>query len=277
MTLQRDNGDSGVGMESDWIMIEPPEKGPRWARDAVNAANTRNKKRGSSEEFTLGDLAFLWNKSAGKCSVSGLEFSFVRIGDGKAQRPFAPSLDRIDPAKPYTRENVRIVVQVANFAMNAWGLLPVHQLAEGILRVNGPYAKPIGLSIGPKDETISQEPLIVKGEVVDTDQGMLVFPQREDLIWPALAFIQTGERNSHEIENYLSDLFSLAPESLEAKYDNGMPVWRNLVSWVLVDLGHHKYGAIERDKTLPRPGGGTMGIYRVTERGSRMTQNDLSS
>jgi hypothetical protein len=105
---------------------------------------------------------------------------------------------------------------------------------------------------------------------------MLVFPQRSDLIWPALAFIQTGEKNSQEIENHLSNLFSLGPELLEAKYNNGMPVWRNLVSWVLVELGHHKNDAIERDKTLPRPGGGTMGLYRVTKRGAAMTQSDLS-
>ena len=103
-----------------------------------------------------------------------------------------------------------------------------------------------------------------------------MFPQRSDLIWPALAFIQNGEKDSHEIENYLADLFSLGPEFLEAKYNSGMPVWRNLVSWVLVELGHHKYDAIERDKTLPRPGGGTMGLYRVTQRGTRMTQDDLS-
>jgi hypothetical protein len=122
-------------------VIEPPGKGPQGARDAVNGANARNKKMGYSEEFTLGDLNFLWKKCHGKCAVSGLEFSFVRIGNGKAQRLFAPSLDRIDPAKPYTRKNVRIVVQVANFAMNAWGFSPVHRLAEGILCLNGRNAE----------------------------------------------------------------------------------------------------------------------------------------
>jgi hypothetical protein len=99
---------------------------------------------------------------------------------------------------------------------------------------------------------------------------MLVFPQRSDLIWPTLAFIQTGEKNSHEIENYLSDLFSLAPEALEAKYNNGMPVWRNLVSWVLVELGHHKYDAIERDETLHGPGGDN----GVVSRNRTRHQND---
>ena len=125
-------------------------------------------------------------------------------------------------------------------------------------------------STGPKDEAIGQEPLIMEGEVVDTDQGQLVLPQRSDLFWPALAFIKTGEKTSHEIENCLADLFSLGPDFLEPKYSSGIPVWRNLVSWVLVDLGHHKYDAIERVQSLPRPGGGTMGLYRLTERGAAM-------
>jgi hypothetical protein len=109
-------------------MIDPPQKGPRWARDAISAANARNVKRGSLAGFSLENLCHVWDKSGGRCAVSGLEFSFERIGAGQAQRPFAPSLDRIDSTKSYTRENVRIVVQVANFAMNAWGLPPVHRL-----------------------------------------------------------------------------------------------------------------------------------------------------
>jgi hypothetical protein len=135
----------------------------------------------------------------------------------------------------------------------------VHQLAAGVLRVHGPYAEPPASSIGPTDETIGQEPLIVEGEVVDTDQGMLISPQRSDVIWPALAFIQTEEKNSHEIEYYLSDLFSLAPQSLEAQIQQRYAGMANLVSWVLVELGHHKYDAIERDKTCPAQAVGRWG------------------
>jgi len=159
--------------------------------------------------------------------------------------------------------------------MNAWGLEPVHRLAQGIIWVNGPFTGPPIPSIGPIDEPIAHEPLPIAGEVVDTDRGPLVFPRRSDLLWPALEFIQAQERDSQAIEDHLADLFSLGPELLEAKQLSGMPVWRNLVSWVLVDLGHHKYGAIERRRGLPRPGGGTMGLYGVTEQGSKMTQRNL--
>lgn len=217
-------------------MIDPPQKGPRWARDAVNAATARNAKRGTLAQFSLEDLSYVWDKSGGRCAVSGLEFSCERIGIGQARRPFAPSLDRIDPTKPYPRENVRVVAQVANFAVNAWGL-SLHRLAQGILGTNGAFTGPQQQSVGPRDEPIVDEPLPIAGEIVDTDRGALVFPQRFDLLWPALAFIRSQEGDSQEIENHLADLFSLGPKLLEAKQLSGMPVWRNLVSFVLVDLG----------------------------------------
>jgi hypothetical protein len=146
-------------------MIDPPQKGPRWARDAVNAATARNTRRGSPAQFSLEDLCHIWDKSAGRCAVSGLEVSFERVGAGQAQRPFAPSLDRIDPTKPYSRENVRVVAQVANFAMNAWGLQPLHRLAQGILRINGPFTGPPLPSVGAKDEPIVDEPLPIGGKL----------------------------------------------------------------------------------------------------------------
>ena len=106
-------------------------------------------------------------------------------------------------------------------------------------------------------------------------RAALVFPQRSDMLWPTLEFIQANERDSQEIEDHLADLFSLGPQLLEARQQSGVLVWRNLVSFVLVDLGYSKYDAIKRLGTLFRPRGGTMGRYRVTEQGSKMTQEDL--
>jgi hypothetical protein len=80
----------------------------------------------------MADLAAAWNACSGRCAVSGMAFGLQIVGDGEAKRPFAPSLDRIDRHKSYRRKNVRLVVSIANFAMNAWGDIPLLQLTSAI-------------------------------------------------------------------------------------------------------------------------------------------------
>jgi hypothetical protein len=74
----------------------------------------------------------VWERCEGRCAVSGLEFSEALVGTGRARRPYAPSLDRIDRSRGYEPDNVRLVTAVANFAMNAWGLEPVLDLARAM-------------------------------------------------------------------------------------------------------------------------------------------------
>ena len=47
--------------------------------------------------------------------------------------PFAPSLDRVVPARGYVAENVRFVCTAANFAMNQWGVDVLRRLAYGVV------------------------------------------------------------------------------------------------------------------------------------------------
>ena len=72
--------------------------------------------------FTNDDLIALWHDCGGRCSVTGLVFSFDSVGSSLVKRAYAPSLDRITAGAPYTRENCRLVMVAINFAMNAWGL-----------------------------------------------------------------------------------------------------------------------------------------------------------
>lgn len=53
--------------------------------------------------------------------LSGLVFRETQFGSGRARRPYAPSLDRIDAEQPYSLKNCRLVLQAVNFALNAWG------------------------------------------------------------------------------------------------------------------------------------------------------------
>ena len=110
--------------------IEPPVVGnmPKWARIQLN--NARRKSRGAN--LTEADLVMIWERCEECCAVSGLSFSNEAVGTGKARHPFRPSLDQIEPGKGYAADNVRIVLTVANFAMNAWGLDTLVKLAKGI-------------------------------------------------------------------------------------------------------------------------------------------------
>jgi hypothetical protein len=85
-----------------------------------------------SPGFTEEDMMTVWERCEGRCAVSGLEFTEVLVGTGRAKRPYAPSLDRIDRSRGYEPENVRLVTAVANFAMNAWGREPVLDLARAM-------------------------------------------------------------------------------------------------------------------------------------------------
>jgi hypothetical protein len=99
---------------------------PGWAREMVAGANRKNAKRWPERvppvpRFNDDDLRALWRACSGRCMLAGLPFKEVQVGTGQARKPYAPSLDRIDPEQPYTRENCRLVLQAVNFALNAWG------------------------------------------------------------------------------------------------------------------------------------------------------------
>jgi hypothetical protein len=54
------------------MSIEPPNKQPipKWASTLINAANSRNHARGSTEKFAVGDLVEIWVECGGRCAVS---------------------------------------------------------------------------------------------------------------------------------------------------------------------------------------------------------------
>lgn len=112
--------------------IEPPVVGnmPRWARILLSRARSRT----PEDPLADGDLVMIWERCEGRCAVSGLEFSNAAVGMGRARHPFMPSLDQIEPGKGYTAENVRFVCVAANFAMNAWGLDTLIQVAQGVIK-----------------------------------------------------------------------------------------------------------------------------------------------
>ena len=108
---------------------------PGWAKTLISGANARNRLRFPNHaEFTQEDRISLWEECEGRCAITGLEFSNEKIGAGQAKRAFAPSLDRIDPAEGYSRENCRLIMVAVKFAMNSWGEETYLRLAKAAIR-----------------------------------------------------------------------------------------------------------------------------------------------
>jgi hypothetical protein len=76
--------------------------------------------RGLEFSLTKDDLQAMWERSKGRCEVTGIKLDIVRIPDCK-RRPLAPSIDRIDSRSGYTLENCRLVCVAVNLAINEWG------------------------------------------------------------------------------------------------------------------------------------------------------------
>lgn len=246
------------------MMISPPNSDPtpKWAQKLVNTANARNRNWASQEVYSMADLIAAWEGCGGCCALSGRAFDLEIVGDGQAKRPFAPSLDRIDRHKPYQKDNVRIVLAVANFAMNAWGDAPVLELASSLLKKHG--EPELAATPAPSDSDLN-DIAVIDDELVETDIGTLSFPPRVDLVGPLLKLLEHGPRSSRELENALAEQFGITDRMRAATYGNNYPVWRNHVAWVLVHLGPSGRGTgqVKRAEDRAAPNGGTMGIYRL--------------
>ncbi|ADV26973.1 hypothetical protein Psesu_1123 [Pseudoxanthomonas suwonensis 11-1] len=112
-----------------------PEAG--WIRPLYLAAKKNAAARGLPFELQIEDVEQMVKSSGGRCAVTGIALSVDRgtLPPGrKMRRPWAPSIDRIDSALGYTRENCRIVCCAANYAMSQWGEDVLVEMAKAIAR-----------------------------------------------------------------------------------------------------------------------------------------------
>lgn len=80
----------------------------------ISSAKDRNRiRRKEKLEFTITieDVISILHKQNGKCALSEIEMTYV-IGKGRTCTNL--SLDRIDPSKGYTKENIQLVCSIIN-------------------------------------------------------------------------------------------------------------------------------------------------------------------
>ncbi len=98
----------------------------------ISAARLRAKQ--NNLEFEL-DLEWLVKKvKHGRCEVSNLKFTFDPPKRGYHHNPYAPSLDRHDSKKGYTKANTKVVIWAYNQAKGQWNDKHFRRIIKAIYR-----------------------------------------------------------------------------------------------------------------------------------------------
>jgi len=94
----------------------------------------RGRARAAGIEFLLSrdEYYAIVRRSSFKCELTGIPFSLSWAGSTR-RRPFVPSLDRRDSAKPYTVDNCRLVLCAVNYALNEWGETVLRKIAAALV------------------------------------------------------------------------------------------------------------------------------------------------
>ena len=87
------------------------------ARRIITAAKNRAMHKGL--DFDLQVFPIAVRMGAGVCEVTGLPLTFDDANESRLN-PWSPSLDRKDPKKGYTMDNIQIVCTAYNLAKNDW-------------------------------------------------------------------------------------------------------------------------------------------------------------
>lgn len=100
--------------------------------DLWASCRERSRRKGLDFSIELEWLVYLFKVQKGKCSMTGVNLTLETKG-ARGFNPYNPSLDRIDPKKGYTKDNVRLVCVAFNIALNAWGEEVYRKVAEGYI------------------------------------------------------------------------------------------------------------------------------------------------
>lgn len=101
-----------------------------WIDEALNKCRYRSRLRKMPCTITRDDIVMALMASGGRCAVTGMPFSNQKF-EGRKYRPMMHSIDRIDSAKGYVWDNVRIICAGVNIGMMHWGEDLFGQFAVG--------------------------------------------------------------------------------------------------------------------------------------------------
>jgi hypothetical protein len=102
-------------------------------QDLLKGARKRAKQKNIAYDLSIEWITDLINKQDNKCALTKLDFFIPTEKNNHKALPFAPSIDRIDSSKGYTKDNVRVVCIAVNYALNEFGEDVFRQICEAYL------------------------------------------------------------------------------------------------------------------------------------------------
>ncbi len=100
------------------------------------SSSTREKSKRKTIELTPKELKEIWDKQNGVCPFTGWSLLLPPRAHGWQKAPVLrnrASVDRIDNAKGYSKDNIRFVALIVNFARNQFSDEDVRELCKSVV------------------------------------------------------------------------------------------------------------------------------------------------
>jgi hypothetical protein len=99
----------------------------------IYSVKHRAKKQKLSYDLDVNFIIDLYKKQNGKCIKTNISFITNNCLRSEGKGPWAASVDRIDPNKGYTKDNVQLVCLMYNLCKCMWTDDEVKQFAKALL------------------------------------------------------------------------------------------------------------------------------------------------
>lgn len=76
----------------------------------------------------------LFNKQSKKCKKTGIPFVLNNCDQSGGKSPWGPSIDKINPNKGYTKDNIQLVCLMYNFCKGVWSDEEVKQFCKKVIQ-----------------------------------------------------------------------------------------------------------------------------------------------
>ncbi len=103
-------------------------------RASTMCAAAKHRAKHYNLKFNL-DVKWIIKKMLrGRCEMTGMKFTLEAPRKGYSHNPYAPSLDRHDQTKGYTKRNVKVVIWAYNQAKGQWNRKHFKRIIKAIYK-----------------------------------------------------------------------------------------------------------------------------------------------